>query len=58
MFLMWIIPLLLVLLVVYGVGGNNLVNAFKPAVASRTCPHCGQAAQADWKNCPHCGQTL
>jgi len=54
---MWIIPLFLVLLVVYGINGNNLVNAFKPAV-NRICPHCGQAAQADWKNCPHCGQTL
>ncbi len=57
MFLMWIVPLVLILLVVYGVSGNNLANAFKPA-ASRICPHCGQAAQSDWKNCPHCGQTL
>jgi RNA polymerase subunit RPABC4/transcription elongation factor Spt4 len=27
-------------------------------VAARTCPHCNQAMQNDWKNCPHCGQTL
>ncbi len=57
MFLMWIVPLLLVGLIVYGVSGNNLVNALKP-VTSRTCPKCGQAVQNDWKNCPHCGQTL
>lgn len=57
MFLMWIIPLLLIVLVVYSVGGSNLANAFKPA-ASRTCAHCGQATQPDWKVCPHCGQTL
>lgn len=57
MFLMWIVPLLLIGLIVYGISGNNLVNAFRPA-SSRTCPHCGQAVQNDWKNCPHCGQTL
>jgi hypothetical protein len=57
MFLMWIVPLLLIGLVIYTVSGNNLVNALKP-VASRTCPHCNQTVQNDWKNCPHCGQTL
>ena len=57
MFLMWIIPLLLIGLVVYAISGNNFANAFKPA-AGRTCPHCNQAVQNDWKNCPHCGQTL
>ena len=57
MFLMWIVPLLLIGFVVYGISGNNLVNAFKPA-SSRTCPQCNQAVQNDWKNCPHCGQTL
>lgn len=57
MFLMWIVPLLLIGLVAYAISGNNLVNVLKP-VASRTCPHCNQAVQDDWKNCPHCGQTL
>jgi transposase len=57
MFLMWIVPLALIVLVVYAVSGGNLANAFKPA-ASRTCPNCHQPAQADWKTCPHCGQTL
>jgi hypothetical protein len=57
MFLMWIVPLLVIVLIVYAISGNNLVNVLKP-VAIRTCPHCNQAAQNDWKNCPHCGQTL
>jgi hypothetical protein len=57
MFLMWIVPLLLIGLTVYVISGNNFTNALKP-VASRTCPHCRQAAQSAWKNCPHCGQTL
>ncbi len=57
MFIMLIVPLLLIGLVVYAVSGNNLVNALKP-IPSRSCPHCNQAAQNDWKNCPHCGQTL
>lgn len=57
MFLMWIIPLVLIGLVVYGLAGNNLLSAFKPA-SNRNCPQCNQTLQNDWKNCPHCGQTL
>jgi rubrerythrin len=57
MFLMWMVPLLLIGLAVYAISGNNFTNALNP-IASRACPHCGQAAQSDWKNCPHCGQTL
>lgn len=57
MFLMWILPVALIFLVVYAVSGNNLSNLFKPT-ANRTCSHCGQKAQSDWKTCPHCGQEL
>ena len=57
MFLMWIIPLLLIVLVVFALSGNRFANIFKTA-ASRACPHCNQPVQSDWKNCPHCGQTL
>ncbi len=57
MFLMWIVPLLLIGLVVYAITGNNLVTVLRPA-AARSCPHCNQVVQNDWKNCPHCGQTL
>jgi len=54
---MWLIPLLLIGLVVYGLSGKNPARAFQSA-SNRTCPQCNQAAQIGWKNCPHCGQTL
>lgn len=57
MFLMWIIPLAVIGLVIYAISGNNIANAFRPAI-SRFCPHCNQPAQNDWKTCPHCGQAL
>jgi len=57
MFLMWIVPLLLIGLIVYGVSGSKLVNVFKP-VSSHACPHCGQVVQNDWKTCPYCGTSL
>ncbi len=57
MFLMWIIPVLLIGFVVYAISGNSLVTMLKP-IANRTCPHCNQALQNDWKNCPRCGQAL
>ncbi len=57
MFFMWIIPVLLIVLVVYVISGNNPANVFKPA-ANRTCQHSNQPVQNNWKNCPHCGQTL
>jgi hypothetical protein len=57
MFLMWIVPLLLIVLLVYAIPGNNLANIFR-FTASRTCPHRNQPAQNDWKVCPHCGQNL
>lgn len=57
MLLMWILPLVLIGLVVYGLSGSNLARAFQ-TVSSRTCTQCNQAVQNDWKNCPHCGQNL
>ena len=57
MFLMWIVPLLLIGLVIYAISGNHFTNALK-SVSSRSCPHCNQVVQSDWKNCPQCGQTL
>jgi lysozyme family protein len=48
MFLMWIFALVLAGLIVYAISGNNLVNAFKPAI-NRTCPRCAQAVQNAWK---------
>ena len=59
MLFMWLIPVGIVALIVYGVvaltrnAGNNT-----PAALSKSCPNCGKGVQADWKNCPHCGTAL
>jgi len=57
MFLMWIVPFLLIILVVYAVSGDKLFSVLKP-VSTRACPHCNRAVQSDWKNCPYCGQVF
>lgn len=57
MFLMWIIPLTLILLLVYTLAGNKPLAILQPA-GNRICPSCNQPVQNDWKNCPHCGQAL
>ena len=59
MLFMWLIPIGVIALVVYGVvaltrnAGNN-----PPTASSTPCPNCGKGVQADWKNCPHCGTAL
>ena len=59
MLFMWLIPIGVIALVVYGVvaltrnAGNNA-----PIASSTPCPNCGKGVQADWKNCPHCGTAL
>ncbi len=60
MILMWLIPIGILALIIYGVvalakgTGNN-----PPAPSSTTpCPHCGKGVQANWKNCPYCGAVL
>jgi len=57
MFFMWLLPLLLIALIVYLLGGERLRQAFRPSPA-RVCASCHCAVQDDWKVCPHCGQTL
>lgn len=58
MLFMWLIPIGVIALIVYGVvaltrnAGNNT-----PA-SSASCPNCGKGVQADWKNCPYCGTAL
>jgi hypothetical protein len=57
MFFMWLIPVGLIVLTVFGIawlvktlgGGNN------PSVPARVCPSCGRSIQTDWHNCPFCG---
>jgi rubrerythrin len=57
MFLMWIVPLMVIMLVMAAIYAIQLSPALKPA-AVRVCAHCGQAVEGDWKNCPQCGQRL
>jgi hypothetical protein len=60
MFFMWLIPVGFVALTVLGItwfvrtvgGGNN------SAGTPRSCPSCGRAVQADWRNCANCGTAL
>lgn len=60
MLFMWLIPIGVIALIVYGVivlvrsAGNNNT----PAASITPCPNCGKGVQADWKNCPYCGTTL
>ena len=58
MLFMWLIPIGVIALIVYGVVALTR-NAGNNAPASSTpCPNCGKGVQADWKNCPHCGTAL
>jgi hypothetical protein len=59
----WLFPLSWLALLI--AGGVWLIQAIGrssaplPAASSaRACPHCGQSAQADWRNCPYCGVPL
>jgi uncharacterized membrane protein len=59
MIFMWLIPIGLVVLAIYGVAalmrnaGNNT-----PIAPLTTCPNCGKGTHADWQNCPYCGTAL
>jgi uncharacterized membrane protein len=58
MLLVWLLPIALVALAVYGVvslARNTGTNASAPLPP---CPNCGKTTQADWQNCPYCGTTL
>jgi hypothetical protein len=57
MFLMWIVPLMVIMLVMAAIFANQLSLGLKPA-AVRVCAHCVQAVEGDWKDCPQCGQRL
>ena len=58
MLFMWLIPIGIVALTIYGVAAlvRNTVN--NPPVIQATCPNCGKGTQTDWRNCPFCGTTL
>lgn len=56
MLLMWIVPLGLLFLIIYG--AVRLANQPNTLVMAHSCGNCGKSVQADWKNCPYCGTTL
>jgi hypothetical protein len=57
MLLMWIVPLIMIMLVIFAFSANKLSLALRPAT-SHVCAYCGQPVEDGWKNCAHCGQEL
>lgn len=59
MLLMWLIPIGIIVLIVFGVAslmrntGNTSQTSSLPP-----CPNCEKGIQADWQNCPYCGTAL
>ena len=65
MIFMWLIPLGLLVLTVFGitwlvrnVGGGNKATAPAVATATNVCPSCTHDVQSDWINCAYCGTSL
>lgn len=56
---MWLIPVGVITLIVFGVAAlaQNVGNPTPPS-SQTPCSKCGKGAQADWKNCPYCGTAL
>ena len=56
---MWLIPIGVITLIVFGVVAlvQNAGNP-TPPVSQNPCSNCGKNTQADWKNCPYCGTAL
>jgi hypothetical protein len=61
MLLGWLVPLILIGLVVYGVyslGKRTPPPVAPPPAPFATCPKCGQPVQAGWNHCANCGRKL
>jgi hypothetical protein len=60
MIFMWLIPIGFVVIAGLGIAWlvRSITGARGPISSTRTCPHCGRTAQADWRTCPFCGQAL
>jgi len=56
---MWLIPIGVLALIVFGIAVlmRNSGNPTLPA-SLNPCPNCGKGVQADWQNCPYCGTAL
>jgi uncharacterized membrane protein len=60
MALMWLLPIGILVLLVYGAvslfkGLNRSGNA---PLVERKCTNCGKATQDNWSTCPYCGKAL
>lgn len=59
MLFMWLIPIGVLTLVVYGVVALTRNSGNNTSVTSQSpCPNCGRGTQTDWQTCPHCGTSL
>jgi len=59
MLFMWLIPVGVLTLIIFGVASlvqNNKTPVLPASQAS--CPNCGKGTQADWRTCPYCGTAL
>jgi hypothetical protein len=56
---MWLIPIGLIALIVFGLAAlvRNPGNP-TPTNSFNSCSNCGKGVQADWQNCPYCGTAL
>ncbi len=62
MSLMWLIPIGLLVLSVFGavalINGLTKPGNSAPPAPERTCSNCGKPAQSAWTTCPYCGKPL
>lgn len=58
MLFVWLIPVGLVALAVYGVVSLARNTGSNSSLSLPSCPNCGKTTQVDWQNCPHCGNVL
>lgn len=56
---MWLIPVGVIALIVFGVAALVKSAGHSTVPTSQgNCPNCLKGVQADWQNCPHCGTAL
>ena len=59
MLFMWLIPIGVLALIVYGVAALTRNNGNStPSSTLTPCPNCTKGVQTDWKNCLYCGTVL
>jgi hypothetical protein len=59
MVFMWLIPIGVITLIVFGVAALAQNAGNSATLSSQSpCPNCAKSMQADWQNCPYCGIAL